>query len=747
VDTIPKIILQNPFRILGVYANSAKRDVVANKGKATAFLKVNRPVEFPLDLKGILPPINRTLELMNDAEAHLSIAKEQIKYAQFWFLNLTKIDTIAFNHLLAGDMDRAKEIWSKQNSLSSLQNKLVCYLIEENPRAAVIAAEMLYKLYGDDYIKRVDANCTLQMTGSELLNQFLDSLSEDVDIQKLLGYITDVEAKAYIRNQSIEPLINKISIEVDKTKKVDHRNPKARLEAARKLITDTRDAFSQLKGILPITDPKFQMIADKLGIEILQCGIDYFNNSDDDDSPQTAMKVQKYALSIVVGTMAKQRCEENVRTLQEIIDQLPPKEIMVYDKAIKAELSKFVKLPDKISHAITLLNNTRLNLQSIKIKLGSTNAYYLKLSTQIVRNALHNVIEEVNQAQAPLAEYSKMLEKMSPSVRATFLSGNRGFIQILRETQDDVKSTLREAWQATLLMDSFDMEPGFRSHYNENKSTLKSMCDNAGVIRTSATSRPSTIPSSSYSSSSSSRPSTAYNSSSSSSGKGGCVFGIIILVIAGIILFAHSNSKRSYASVSPAQKNNYTEVEETADSLPYEEDDVVLASSDIIDDSDEVEYIAEADNSYNEVHHSTGDRPYQSFYGRGDYDKKTENSLTIMNEYDRDAVVFLETTSGRKIRHVYINASNNFTMSNIPAGRYVVKIMQGTSWNPDKDNGPNAPRGGFMRDLSMSESGTSDIFEFPSVSSGQYGSYELTLYKVQNGNMSTHNIDNAAMFN
>ena len=118
-----------------------------------------------------------------------------------------------------------------------------------------------------------------------------------------------------------------------------------------------------------------------------------------------------------------------------------------------------------------------------------------------------------------------------------------------------------------------------------------------------------------------------------------------------------------------------------------------------------------------------------------------------MNEYDRDAVVFLETTSGHKIRHVYINASNSFTMSNIPAGRYVVKIMQGTSWNPDKDNGPDAPRGGFMKDLSMSESGSSDIFEFPTVSSGQYGSYDLTLYKVQNGNMSTHEIDNAAMFN
>ena len=91
MDTAPKIVLQNPYRILGVYANSAKKDIVANKGKATAFVRVGKPVEFPLDLKGILPVLNRTLDLMNEAEAHLAIAKEQIKYAQFWFLKMNPI--------------------------------------------------------------------------------------------------------------------------------------------------------------------------------------------------------------------------------------------------------------------------------------------------------------------------------------------------------------------------------------------------------------------------------------------------------------------------------------------------------------------------------------------------------------------------------------------------------------------------------------------------------------------------------
>ena len=154
----------------------------------------------------------------------------------------------------------------------------------------------------------------------------------------------------------------------------------------------------------------------------------------------------------------------------------------------------------------------------------------------------------------------------------------------------------------------------------------------------------------------------------------------------------------------------------------------------------------QSEETYTEAHYTTGARPYQSFYGKGTYDSNTDNSLTIKNGNGNDAVVFLETTSGKKVRHVYICAGQNYTMNNIPGGSYVVKIIQGNSWNDNKDNGPNAPTGGFMKNLSMSESGSNDILDFPRPSSGQYGSFEITLYKVQNGNMDTYPISSSEMF-
>ena len=473
MDSIPQIVLQNPYRILGVYANSAKRDIVANKGKATAFLNVNRPVEYPLDLKGIMPSPTRTLDSMNEAEAHLAIAKEQIKYVQFWFVKITPIDDIAFNHLLAGNMDGAIEMWSKQESMSSLQNRLVCYLIENNYQQTLKTAERLYNKFGDNYISKIDANCTLQMTATDLLHQFIDSLGEEIGMQRLIGFELDEETKAYISSQTVGPLINKISAEVDKAKKVDHKDSRARIEAASKLCANTKEDITQLKRIIPSSDPQYIMIADKLGLEILQCGIDYFHNSEEDDAPQKAMWILMYARSVVIGTLAKQRCEENIKILQKIIDELPPKEVMAEDKAIKEELKKFERLPKKISNAITLLNNTKPHLQSIKNRLGRKNDFYLKISTIIVRHTLQTIVLEINNSQKP---NEVELGWMTYELPSFMLSPEQK-----REMLQRIKDAVSTAWQAIVIMDSFDKEPNFKQYYAVNRKTIKSMCEQLDI--------------------------------------------------------------------------------------------------------------------------------------------------------------------------------------------------------------------------------------------------------------------------
>lgn len=68
-----EIIDNNPYRILGVYANSPLRERVANACKARAFLKVGKSVSFPLDLTGYLHPLNRTGESFARAESSVAL--------------------------------------------------------------------------------------------------------------------------------------------------------------------------------------------------------------------------------------------------------------------------------------------------------------------------------------------------------------------------------------------------------------------------------------------------------------------------------------------------------------------------------------------------------------------------------------------------------------------------------------------------------------------------------------------------
>ena len=459
------IITNNPYRYLGVYSNSPTKERVANKGKMNAFLKVGKPVSFPLDIPALLPTIERTVETVAHAESELTLPMDQIRFAQFWWMNTTPLDKIAFNHLTSGNIEMAKTIWEKKNNVSSLQNRFVLSVINNDLNEAIKYAESLYTGFSDEFVSSVVGDNMAVST--PLWQMLIDSLvNEKIDILPFMDVIENEEWKNYISEKTILPLIDALTHAIDSAKSSRGEGPASRLKAGQKLMSSTKSTLTQLRKCLKKSDIRYQTIVDKLATEILQCGIDYYNDSDDDDCATKAMKLQKYALTIAVGNMTKQRCKENVDILQKVIDNLPPTEVFAEDKAIREELRKYCLLPDKIVHAVTLLNNTKPYLASIKNKLGVNNSYYLKISTQIVGNALHNIIGEVNDAQSILK-----VNKDDPNAALAALLG------LTR-----VKSALEEAWKATLIMDSFDMESEFKSNrYDVNRKTLKGLCDQLDV--------------------------------------------------------------------------------------------------------------------------------------------------------------------------------------------------------------------------------------------------------------------------
>ena len=518
---IVSIILQNPYRILGVFSNSSKRDIVANKGKLSAFLKVGRIIEFPLDLKAILPPVQRSMDLLLQAESSLSLAKDQLRYVLFWFVKQTSIDDIAFNYLKAGDVDTAISIWEKKTSFSSLQNIMVCALIKEDYQRAFSNANILFDEYLQNYVDLLSNQITISTT--DLIHLFLDCLFEEkgMNHSMFLNLVDNNLWNDYIKAKQVQPLIDSISKEIEKAVSVNRKDYKARYLAGCILKKNTTNLIKQLKQLLPTTDMQYQILIDKLGLEILQCGIDYFNASEEPDAAMKAMELQKYALSIVVGKAAKDRCKENVDILEGIIEDMPPMEVFEEDKLIKEELVRYTKLPETIINAENLLRKVKPALQRVRNKLGYNNNYYLKMSTAIIAAALNSIIDEVNKVQDNLGGYIPEYKKR----------------EILRDK-------FRSAWSVMVLMDSFDLESEFKQNrYIPNKNILKDLCEKMGVSIhvQQPTNQSGSSRSTSRSNTSASKNSTSSTSSSNSSSDNnwGCIItGIIIFII--IIIIANS---------------------------------------------------------------------------------------------------------------------------------------------------------------------------------------------------------------
>ena len=482
------ILQNNPYRQLGVYSNSSTKERLANHNRMKAFLKVGKSVSFPLDVPQYLSSINRTEASAADAEAKLTLPKDQILHAQFWFIKTTPLDEVAFNHLFAGEIEKAEEIWQKRECLSALQNRIVCALIRNKYDSAIMCAEILYR--NTQYLNQFVS--TIIGTGgnfdiSNLAFSFLDILCDEIGASKLLPFITNSSWKEHIGEKAVKPIVDSIQEAINIAQKTKGKGSNARLNAGEKLRINTRNAILQLKGFLSTKDLQYQMIADKLGLEILRCGIDYFNDSEEPDAAHKAMSLQKYAKSIVVGQMAKDRCKENVDILQRIIDNLPPAEVFAEDRAIKEELRKYCQLPDKICHAVTLLKKTRPYLLSIKQKMGADNAYYLKITTQVIGNALHNIIEEVNEAQKydPAEERRrtiKTIKEWEGSILGRRTLGAYPLDDFLYEQEDKrkkyehIKISVLNAREALLLIDDLEMEKDFeQKRYLPNRATLNSM--------------------------------------------------------------------------------------------------------------------------------------------------------------------------------------------------------------------------------------------------------------------------------
>ncbi len=451
-----KFISENPFRFLGVFSNSKQSEIVSNCDDMEAYLSVGQSVSFDLDLDNLIPKLKRTEDSVQNAKKEINLAKDKLKWALFWFCKDASSQH-AINHLKNGNIEGACVVFDIEDSFATQINKsVVAYIKNDIEKAILYAINLIHtEEYRRGFINSV-CGATFQISEDELWHLYVDAVLAEMSVSNLQNALKKCEISnyiEYINKKAVEEPKKNIEKQIAEAKAINREDALANYNVGVRLMTNTKSDLFHLKQVFGESNFEYQFIADELAETILQCGINYFNHTDDDDDVDKALKLQEYACKIAVGSTCKERCNKNLGILHKKKAEQAPKEVIEFDKKIKDLLNKYNAKATSISNAIQLVVDSAPTLVEVKQILGSKHNYYLKISTLIVKAALHDVIEEVNDVQNQQGNYSSHYD---------FL--------------DAVKRTIKEAWRATLYMDRLDKESDYyKKSYQPNRTTLQSM--------------------------------------------------------------------------------------------------------------------------------------------------------------------------------------------------------------------------------------------------------------------------------
>lgn len=424
------IIHNNPYRVLGMFANDSTRVQTANIGRMRAFAKVGKAVSFPTDAVPLLGEVSRNQEDVERAKALLDDNLNKAVYAMFWF---HRCEDFEENELKDISWDKAKFIMltppetDKYEDCEGLLNKAVLALAtNKNVEAGRLYAylmtsqPMLDKLFEQAGIVK-DSLPQFALSFFRHLFEEWPSVEwwpifRDAPTYQSLRRICNLR---FIKTVFDELAIQAIRKEVDKYQKM------FAAERRQHVLMNLRHCTASSVSILidrekpqelPPVSPKAQLTLDILAREITQEAWAYYRSVrlSAPETAEWALHQVSYALSLASSSELKAWIEDISNQLQEETQKLPPKSVKIEAEAIQREIGLFCKKADDITAALELVANCAPLLTSVKEKIGDKHVYYLSVSARIMDNALYNANAEwspIMNGQLLLFEEDKNLLK------------------------------------------------------------------------------------------------------------------------------------------------------------------------------------------------------------------------------------------------------------------------------------------------------------------------------------------------
>ena len=438
-----KLIQDNPYRIAGILSNANARELERQKAKITRYASIGKQVDSELDFP-FLGNVDRSESSITKAFSGIEQNQDKVSHSLFWFLKANTFDETAINYLINGDKEKAVEIWDKVTNGKEVTSKnFSCFnnigtlkLLSNSKDEIKEGIEAKIKLIESpnftDFVHTV-ADQTYTIDNQKQIEKFVDDVLKQFkgkysssDTLKLFSSCNGTTQK-YLSQKFTEEPLHKIESQIETCKKKRKENKGNAYEFGLKLYTNTKDELALLKSILGTSDLKYKALADQLANEIMQCGIDYFNESQENNSRnnylESSQKLTKLADSIAVGKMAKDRAKDSLATLEDMKDREINKAIAIlssiklaYEKAISEIDAQVARM------RMTMSYNQTINYSKVdKMKADCLN--WNKVVEVVSDGISINDVETIQRCsnQAKVSEYKSLVD---------FLIGKLGPIQI-----------------------------------------------------------------------------------------------------------------------------------------------------------------------------------------------------------------------------------------------------------------------------------------------------------------------------
>lgn len=415
-----ELILNNPFRVLGLVATASARDIAKRISDLETFAELGKTKSYPTDFPHI-GTLNRSIDSIKDAARKIEQVEGKLFHSLFWFRSSNSVDELAFESLATGNSDGALNIWNKVLNRDGVRkyswylNRAILLLMKStspngDPEEPFNKGVFNYAIndfgmvinylladVSQDVLGSSDTHVDHQVLSKKIADEFIAVIlslpnkpygTNGVEVIKYCSSFPE-DIQDYISSKVVNPIIEQIQKSIQKSEEL--RSDNDQLASLKKCngLTKAGKLINELGSVLNENNPKFQSIANEYANELCACAISAVN---DYEEIELGSKLIELANKMPSFSRVKSRIQENKETIDRRVKAEKEEVIFsVIDKLLNKDLIN-------LSSAESTLDAMKFELTKIKLELGDKHQTYIAASSACVHHILGFLIDVGNEA-------------------------------------------------------------------------------------------------------------------------------------------------------------------------------------------------------------------------------------------------------------------------------------------------------------------------------------------------------------